>query len=174
MSCVPLPWWTSQSRICDALEAELGLRETGGDGDVVEEAEAHRAARERMVAGWPHEREAVALDGLDRASGGQQRRTVGRLRYRRVGVEPRRPVDGPHDVEVRLRVAAEDLRLGRLPRVCPLREGLVQHRHSRRGLRMVARRVQLSEVCVAYELDLRTASATVWRLAPPAVAWPAR
>ena len=64
----------------DALEAELGLRETGGDGDVVEEAEAHRAAGERMVAGWPYEREAVALDGLDRAPGGEQRRAVGRLR----------------------------------------------------------------------------------------------
>ncbi len=49
----------------------------------------------------------------------------------------------------------------------PLREGLVEHRHSRRGLRMVARRVETGEVGVAYELDRRTASATVSRLAPP-------
>ena len=134
----------------DALEAELGLREAGGDGDVVEEAEAHGLAGECMVARRTHEREAAALDGLDRAAGGQQRRAVGRLRRRRVGREPRRPVDGLHDVEVRLRVAAEDLRLGRLARLRPLREGLVEHRHSRRRLRMVARRMKPGEVGVAY------------------------
>ena len=55
----------------DALQAELGLREAGGDGGVVEEAKAHRAAGERMVAGRPHEREAAALDGLDRTAGGE-------------------------------------------------------------------------------------------------------
>jgi hypothetical protein len=158
----------------NALEAELGLCEADGDRDVVEEAEAHRLARERVMTGRPHEREAAALDRLDGTTGGKQRRAVGRLRGGRVGCEPRRPVDGLHHVEIRFRVAAKDLRLGGLPRLAPLRKGFLEHRHPRRGLRMVARRMETGEVLMAYELDRRTASATDSRLAPPAVACPTR
>ena len=67
-------------------EPELRLREAGGDGDVVEEAEAHRAPGERVVAGWPDEREAAALDRLDCPPAARQRRAVRRLGRRGVAV----------------------------------------------------------------------------------------
>ena len=158
----------------DAFETELGLCEAGCDCDVVEEAKAHRLASKRVMTWRPHEREAAALDRLDRTAGGEQRRAVGRLGGGRVGREPHGPVDGLQHVDVRLRVAAEDLRLGRLPRLAPLRKGILEHLDPRRGLRMVARRMETGEVLMAYELDRRTASATDSRLAPPAVACPTR
>ena len=60
---VPLPWWTSQSTIATRSSAELGLRAARRDGDVVEEAEAHRAlggARGGRAAGRARSRRARA------------------------------------------------------------------------------------------------------------------
>ena len=61
MCCVPLPWWTSQSKIRMRGAALLALRRARRDRDVVEQAEAHRAdpprrdgpaaARRRSCAG---------------------------------------------------------------------------------------------------------------------------
>ena len=51
MSLVPLPWWTSQSRIITRSSPRRIDRVARRDGDVVEQAEAHRAGRQRVVAG---------------------------------------------------------------------------------------------------------------------------
>jgi hypothetical protein len=52
-----------------AADAVNGLHVACSDGDVVDEAEAHRALRERVVAGRADEREAVPVDGRQRAPG---------------------------------------------------------------------------------------------------------
>ena len=69
-----------------AARAELGDRELRGDGDVVEQAEAHRTIRFGVVAGRAQRREAGArFAGEQRArqlagaAGGVQRRAVGGL-----------------------------------------------------------------------------------------------
>ena len=49
------------------LEAERGLRPAGRDRDPVEDAEAHRAVPQRVVAGRPAEREPTGSRRLDRA-----------------------------------------------------------------------------------------------------------
>jgi hypothetical protein len=72
----------------DAADA-VRLERARGDRDVVEDAEAHRVALRRVVAGRPHEREAAAARGLDRCADGEERRLPRRLARRRVGVEPR-------------------------------------------------------------------------------------
>ena len=51
MSLVPLPWWTSQSRISTRSSAVRVERVPRRDRDVVEEAEAHRPRRLGVVAG---------------------------------------------------------------------------------------------------------------------------
>ena len=80
MSCVPLPWWTSQSRIATRSSPSSACACARGDRDVVEEAEAHRPVGGRVVPGRPHEREAAGARRLDRAAGGEQRRLEARLR----------------------------------------------------------------------------------------------
>ena len=59
MSCVPLPWWTSQSTISTRCGARAPRR-LGRDGGVVEQAEAHRAIGLGVVPGRAHQRERVA------------------------------------------------------------------------------------------------------------------
>src|SRR5205814_6698397 len=93
----------------DPLEPEGRLRVTGGDRGAVEDAEAHRAARERMVARRPREREASALDRLDGRAGGEESRLEGRLRRDRVHVEPRLGRDRPDTFDVLAGVTALDL-----------------------------------------------------------------
>ena len=66
----------------DALEPELGLRVARRDGDVVEEAEAHRPVGERVVAGRADEREAAAVDRLERDPGGERARPPSSSRRR--------------------------------------------------------------------------------------------
>ena len=53
MSLVPLPWWTSQSRISTRSQPVRVERVPGRDGDVVEQAEAHRPRALGVVAGRP-------------------------------------------------------------------------------------------------------------------------
>ena len=53
MSFVPLPWWTSQSTIITRSRPERIERMPRRDRDVVEQAEAHRSRRQRVVAGRP-------------------------------------------------------------------------------------------------------------------------
>ena len=72
----------------DSLEPELELRVAGGNGDVREDAEAHRSRLERVVPRRPNQREPAARDGLDRAPGGKTRRLPGRRGGVRVGIEP--------------------------------------------------------------------------------------
>ena len=55
---VPLPWWTSQSRTNTRLSAQLGHAQRGRDGDVVEQAEAHRLSASAWWPGGTHRAEA--------------------------------------------------------------------------------------------------------------------
>ena len=93
-SAVPLPWWTSQSRIEHAPGAQLGDREGGGERDVVEQAEPHRAVGfgvmtggtygaepERRLAGHQRTRH------LERAAGGMERGAKGGLADERVPID---------------------------------------------------------------------------------------
>ena len=61
------------------LRPELCLRRAGGDRDVVEEAEAHRAVGGRVMAGRPDDRERTARGRLDRRARGKEGGVVGRL-----------------------------------------------------------------------------------------------
>ena len=79
----------------DALDSRLFERARDGDGDVVEEAEAHRAVRRRVVPGRANEAEGgielAAQDRLrrgERAAGGAQRGLVRAGAGVSVGVEP--------------------------------------------------------------------------------------
>ena len=75
-SCVPLPWWTSQSTIEHPFAAR---RERGrGDRDVVEQAEALPPRRDRVVAGRADDDER----GLGLAAGQRFRRRAAHTRRR--------------------------------------------------------------------------------------------
>src|SRR5205085_7266390 len=56
-----------------APDPELGLGLPRSDRDVVEQAEAHRATGQRVVAGRADEREAAPRDGPARATGREAR-----------------------------------------------------------------------------------------------------
>ena len=98
----------------DALGAMRFLRVPGGDGDVVEEAEAHRGRDLGVMAGRAGRDESVAnpaahhlVDREDRASRGAQRGLERARRHRRVRIEggpalPRRRVADRLDVFLRM------------------------------------------------------------------------
>ena len=75
---VPLPWWTSKSTIATRSSAVRLARVRGGDGDVVEQAEAHRRVGLGVVARRAHGAEGVlgaprrqhGVDGGDDGAGG--------------------------------------------------------------------------------------------------------
>jgi len=83
---------------------------TGGDRDVVEQAEAHAAVGLGVMAGRPHERVGVVdlpvehrIDGRDRTARTEQRdrvraRPERRLAVAGVGAARRRPLDQPVEV----------------------------------------------------------------------------
>ena len=71
----------------DPVDPEVDLGETRRDGHVREDAEAHRAARQRVVARRADEREAAALGDRDRAARGEAGGLVGRRRAEGVLVE---------------------------------------------------------------------------------------
>ena len=84
MSWVPLPWCTSKSSDRHALQAMRGQRVRGGDGDAVEQAEAHGRVGGGVVAraGAPRRRPI--------ASRRRARRRPRRCRRRRRAARPRR------------------------------------------------------------------------------------
>ena len=93
-SAVPLPWWTSQSRMNTRCGAKLADRELGRDRDVVEQTEAHRAIRFGMMPGGSHPAETEPRlashqcpSHLAGAAGGVQRRAVRGLPDERVRVD---------------------------------------------------------------------------------------
>ena len=116
----------------DALGAVLLLRVAGGDGDVVEQAEAHRPRGLGVMAGRARGDEGVGgllahhlVDRMDGAAGRAQRRLEAAGRHGGVGVDP-------HQALLRRRVAdAGDV----VHRVAE-RDGL-----ERRGRRLDAREV---------------------------------
>ena len=134
----------------DPLEPELRLRVPRGDRDVVEEAEAHRAARQRMVSRRSHECEAALLGGLDRAARRQQGRFVAGRRRDGVGIQQRRRLDRLDLVDVRGLVAALYL-LTRGGAALDDLEGPEQRLQARLRLDVRLRRVQLRELRMAYE-----------------------
>ncbi len=135
----------------DPPDAELGLRVSGRDRDVVEEAEAHRPVRGRVVARRPYEGEPVAADRFDRGAGCEQGRLVGRIRSHRVRIDERRPDDSADELEQLGRVAAKDVLLGGRLRLAEL-EVLLQDAKPLLPLGVVARRVESHHVAVAHEL----------------------
>ena len=89
-----------------APDPELGLRVPRSDRDVVEQAEAHRAAGQRVVAGRADEREAAPLHGLECTPRREERRLPAGLRRDRVRVEEGRSLERLEPVEVRELVTA--------------------------------------------------------------------
>jgi hypothetical protein len=151
---------------CHPHEPELRLREPRRDGDVVEEAEPHRRGRPRVVARWADEREPAPPNRFDRRPRCEERRLEARLRGDRVGVEPDRVIDTPHDLDVLGRVAALEIGDGARRRLDDLE--LVQERgEPLRRLRMAEGRMEARERRMAYEVDRRTASASSPRSASP-------
>ena len=135
-----------------------------GNGDVVEQAEAHRPVGEGMVAGRADEREAPALRRRDRRARREQRGLERRLRRRRVRVEPRELVDRADSVDVPGGVAAQD---GLLPRRLRFHEVERVEERSQPRLRfgMLPGRVQLRERGVAQYVDrIAAASSSSERL----------
>ena len=86
ISLVPLPWWTSQSRISTRSRPWARVRVPRGDGDVAEEAEAHRPRRLGVVAGRPQRGEAGRAPTRRAA-----RRPARRRRPPRAAPPPRSP-----------------------------------------------------------------------------------
>ena len=112
----------------DATHTELRLGVPGGDRDVVEDAESHRAALESVMARRPHECEAVLLDGDQRAAGGETGGLPGRLVRIRVGQEPGLAVDLLDRGQVLGRVNALDRLSRRRPTFAESRERAEQAR----------------------------------------------
>ena len=119
------------------------------DRHVVDEAEAHRPPGECVVPGRPDEREAAAVDGLERDPGRERRRLPRRLRADGVGVELNRAVDRLQQLQVAVLVDSRKL----LVRRFPLDELALEHEQPVGALGVVARRVQVSEDRVRQELD---------------------
>ena len=137
--------------IATLSDPELGLRVSGRDRDVVEEAEAHRPVRRRVVPRRPYEGEPVYADRFDRGACCEQRRLVGRIRGDRVRVDERRPDDSADELEQLRSVAAKDVLLGGRLRLAEL-ELLLQDAKPLLPLGVVARRVESGHVAVAHEL----------------------
>ena len=92
MASVPLPWCTSQSKM--ATRWPLARKCGGGDGDVVQEAKAHRAIGGGVMAGRTHEGGAVVElatgdepHEVEHAARGQQRRRPRAVGKEGVGIE---------------------------------------------------------------------------------------
>ncbi len=126
----------------NALEPELSLGDARRDGDVVEDAEAHRAAGERVVTGRPDEREAAAQRRLDRRAGRKRRCLVRRLGAERVAVEPDRRVAVANQLDMLGGVAEEKLLLARGTSLAPKVLVGEQDSEALGTLRVAAGRVQ--------------------------------
>src|SRR5581483_6189096 len=99
----------------DALDPELSLRGARRDRDVVEDAEAHRAVAQGVVAGRAHEREPAPERGLDRRARGERGRLVGRVGRNGVAVEPQPRLEVANAGDVSGLVTQLELRLRREP-----------------------------------------------------------
>ena len=131
---------------------QFALCEARRDGDAVEDAEAHRGARTRVVARRPHEGEALLLDGADRRAGGEEGGRVRGLGADRVGIEQHgaaglgRP---PHRLDVVAVVAGLQLSDRGRPGCEYSGKACQEHAQALLSLRVVARRVEAREVRMA-------------------------
>jgi hypothetical protein len=126
-----------------------------------------------MMARRPNEREAAVQRSLDRRSDGERRRLERRLRRDRVAVEPRAALDRADAIDVLLRVAEQELLLGRGASLGPFGEAREQNLEPLPALGVCARRVQARERWVRQEVD-RTSSCSSSRVAPFLRARPSR
>ena len=140
----------------DAGETELGLGVPGRDCDAVDEAEAHRALRQRMVTGRAHERETAPIHGLERDPGGEPRRPPRGLARERVAVELGRLGEVAKECEVCRSVHPRQLLLAREP----LDRLAVQGSEPLLPLRMRAGRMQPRELRIRQELDAASSAAS--------------
>src|SRR5512145_370890 len=160
----------------DAPEAQLSLSMARRNGDVPEDAEAHRGARERVVTRRANECEPLSLDLLDRAAGGESRRLPGGRAGVRVPVEPRvvaKRLDGLH---VRLLVDGEDRLAIARTAVPVVRKALVQPRQppGSFGMDVVVRAMQVRERRVADQVHVSASSKRAATRSRPALrAWAA-
>ena len=137
-------------------QAELALREARRDRGVVEEAEAHRPVRQRVVSRRAGEGEASELHRLDRGAGRQQRRLVGGLRADRVRVEQGRVSargDDAHRLDVVDVVHGGELGDRRRAGLDEVRIGVVERPDALLAFGMAAGRVRLGERPMADERD---------------------
>ena len=156
-----------------ALDPERALCRARGDRDVVEDAEAHRARRQRMVTRRSHERERTAQRGLYRGSGRDARSLEGRPARDRVGVEPLRLGDGSDPRDVLGRVHEQQLLLACRATLAPQVPVLEQRGQPLAPLRVVAGGMEARERRVRQDVD-RTISASSSRLLPSPCATPSR
>jgi hypothetical protein len=119
-----------------------------------------------VVARRPDEREPAAPHRLDRRSRREQRRLVARLGGDGVGVEPRRVVDPPDDLDVLRGMATLDVCDGGRRGLDDL-EFLEERGEPLRRLGVAERRMEARERRMAYAVDRRTAAASSPRPASP-------
>ena len=95
----------------DPFDSELGLGESRGDGNRVEEAEAHRLSAFRVMAWRSGKRETVSPNRLDCSACREQRRLEGRLGADRVRVDP--AACRPHQLDQLRRMASQHVTFNR-------------------------------------------------------------
>ena len=152
----------------DALEAVRRARVCRRDGDVVEQAEAHRLHRRRVMAGRPHEavrRCHVAahhgIDRVQRAADDVRRDVVRTRRDQRVRIDPAAALlaCSPHGIDVARVVHQRQLvgrcRARRDARQLREQSALFEQRHRRRH---AARRSRDASPCRARGRSGRTRS----------------
>ena len=161
-----------------SLDAERILRVTGRDRNVVEDAEPHRVAAQRVVAGRPDQRKASGLDRRDRASCGQPRRFPGGRPGERVAVQPGLFVDRGDRLDVCSVVGALDLLAARPHAFAPAAERLEEDREplGPLGMVMAPRRMEVCHRGMRDQLDAASSSRPASRPRPSssAAAPPAR
>jgi hypothetical protein len=128
------------------------LRVPRRDRDVVQQAETHGAAGQRVVPGRAHEREAAALGRLEGAPGRKQRRLPARLGGDRVRIEECWDLERLEPVEVGGLVAAFYL-FTRGGRSLDHVEGREERLEPLARLDVRLRRVEPCQGRVAYEVD---------------------
>src|SRR5215210_4967598 len=132
----------------DTLDAS-GLQCAGSDRHVVQQAEAERVSRRRVMPRRSNERETAVSSGLDCGARGKHGRAVARLRSDRVELDLCRTIDGAQQVQQSPLVTTQHLFLARLSSLDEGREHLEQPTETRARFWMPERGMQLREQRVA-------------------------
>ncbi len=100
-SCVPLPWWTSQSTIATRSRPSSAWRARAAMATLLKRQKPIGSSGVAWWPGWADEREPADPRCLDRRAGGEQRGLVARLRGDGVEREHRRLVDRADQLDER-------------------------------------------------------------------------